>query len=289
MLNFENVKRIAYLGPTASFTEMAKDKFCDKFNINAYPEPLQTIKQVTDFVDENPDTLGVLPIENTIEGTIRETFDDIIATKNPNIKILTECCIPLNYCLLSRTTEIYSITGIISPPNLLAKCSKFVKNEMPFNVNIIEAPSIPESARDLQNYNLTYASIGTPKTADIFNLNILKEKINDEPSQTKFVIIGDYETEETGNDCSSIAFSTTNNPGALLGVLSIFLQNHINLSYISSHPSKNSFGEYVFIISFDGHINNPNIIKTLQQVKQKTSFMRFLGSHRKSKLSILQP
>ena len=289
MLDFENVKRIAYLGPEASFTEMAKDKFCEKFKINAYPEPLQTIKQVMDFVDNNPDTLGVLPVENSIEGTVRETLDNLIAVKNPNIKILRECYVPINYYLLSRTTELYSIGGIISQPDLLAKCGNFIKNEMPFNVNIIEAPSMPEAARNLQNYNLTYSSIGSEKCAEVFNLNILKENINDEPSQTRFILIGDFETEETGNDKSSLAFATENKPGALLNVLNIFMQNHINLSYIASHPSKNNFGEYIFIVNFDGHINSPQIIQTLRQIKEKTTFMRFFGSYKKSKTNVPLP
>lgn len=289
MLNFENINRIAYIGPTASFTEMAADKFCEKFKINAYPEPLQTIKQVVDFVDNNHNTLGVLPVENSIEGTVRETLDNIVTTKNPNIKILSECFVPINYCLLSRTTEIYSITGIISPPYVLAKCNKFIKNEMPFNVNIIETASIPEAARNLQNYNLTYSSIGSPKTAEVFNLNILKENIHDDQtSQTRFVLIGDFETEETGNDKTSIAFSLPNKPGALLNVLDVFMKNKLNISYIASHPFKNNFNEYICIVNFDGHIKNPHIIKALSQVKEKTTFMRFLGSYKKSKAIILQ-
>ncbi len=283
MLNFENINRIAYLGPTASFTETAKDKFCDKFKISTYSEPLQTIKQVIEFVEANPNTLGVLPVENSVEGTVRETLDNLISVKSPDIKILSECYVPINYCLLSRTTEIYSITGIISPPDLLAKCNDFIKNDMPFNLNIIEAPSMPEAARNLQNYNLTYASIGTPQGAEIFNLNILKENINNEPSQTRFILIGDFETKETGNDKTSVAFSTENKPGALLNVLNIFLQKHINLSYIASQPSKKHFGEYIFTVNFDGHINNPLIMETLQQIKEQTTFMRFLGSYKKSK------
>ncbi len=288
MLNFENVKRIAYLGPVASFTEMAKDKFCDKFDINTYSESFQTIKQVIEFVDENPDTLGVLPVENSVEGTVRETLDYLVATKNPNIKILAECYLPINYCLLSRTTEIYSISGVISPPDILAKCDEYVKNQMPFNLNIVEASAMPEAARSLQNYNLTYASIGSLKTAEVFNLNVLKEDISDVKSQTRFLLIGDFETEETGNDKSSLAFSTENKTGALLNVLNVFMQNGINLSYIASHPFKNDFGEYVFIVNFDGHINNPEIIKALGQIKEKTKFMRFFGSYKKSKALILQ-
>ena len=288
MLNLETVKTIAYLGPQASFTEMAKDKFCKRFNISAYPTPLQTIRQVVEYVDDTEDSLGVLAVENSIEGTARESLDNLMVTKNPNIKILSECYMPINHCLLARTTEFSSITGIISHPQALAQCQDFIHNEMPFNVNIIEAPSTAEAARSLQNYNLTYGAIGSAKTAEAYNLNILKENINDDKTnQTRFILIGNYETEETGNDRTSLAFSTENKPGALLNVLNVFMKNHINLSYIASRPSKHKFGEYIFIVNFDGHIHNPQIMQTIQQVKEKTTHLRFLGSYKKQNAIVL--
>lgn len=289
MLNFETVKTIAYLGPQASFTEMAKDVFSKKFNINAYPTPLQTIRQVVEYVDETPDSLGVLAVENSIEGTVRESLDNLMVTKNPNIRIVSECYLPIHHCLLARTTEFSSITGIISHSQALAQCQNFIHNEMPFNVNIIEAPSTAEAARSLQYYNLTYAAIGSQKTAETYNLNILKENINDDKSnQTRFILIGDFETGQTGNDKTSLAFATENKPGALLNVLEIFMKNGINLSYIASRPAKNKFGEYVFIANFDGHIKNSHIMETLKQIKEKTTFMRFFGSYEKSNAIILQ-
>ena len=290
MLNLETVKTIAYLGPQASFTEMAKDEFCKRFNISAYPTPLQTIRQVVEYVDNTPDSPGVLAVENSIEGAVRESMDNLMVTKNPNIKILSECYLPISHCLLARTTEFSSITGVISLPQALAQCQDFIHNELPFNVNIIEAASTAEAARNLQNYNLTYAVIGSKKTAETYNLNILRENINDDKTnQTRFVLIGDFETEVTGNDKTSMAFSTENKPGALLNVLEIFMQNHINLSYIASRPSKNKFGEYIFIVNFDGHIHEPKIMNTIQKIKEKTTYIRFLGSYKKSKAIVLQP
>ena len=284
MLNFENIETICYLGPQSSFTEMAKDYFCDKYKINSFSKGFDTIDQVIEYVDNNPDTLGVLPAENSIKGTVRETLDNLMVTKNPNIKILAEYYQPINYCLLSRTTEIYSITGIISPPELISKCRNFIKNYMPFNTNIIESASVPEAARNLQNYNLTYASIGSPKTAEIFNLNILKENLNDNKNdQTRYILIGDFETEETGNDKTSIAFSAIDKPGALLNILNIFMKNNINLTYIASHPSNQKFGEYIFTVTFDGHLHNPLIMKTLKEIKENAKYMRFLGSYKRGK------
>lgn len=283
-MNFENISNIAYLGPNGSFTEMAKDLFCNRYEISAYPTPMQTIKQVIEYVENTPDTLGVLPVENSIEGTVRETLDNLMLSQNPNIKILSQIIMPIRHCLLARTTEIYSICGgVISHPQALAQCRNFIHNELPRNINIIEAASTAEAARSLSGYNLTYAAIGSEKTAEVYNLNILKHNINDDKSnQTRFVLIGDFETEKTGRDRTSIAFATDNKPGALLEILNIFYQNSINLSYISSRPSKQEFGDYIFIVNFDGHVRSKKILDTITKIKEKTTFFRFLGSYEKN-------
>lgn len=282
MINFDNVSKIAYLGPSASFSEMAHDIFCGKYNIKAYPEPQNTIKQVIEFVQNNPDSLGVLPVENSIEGTVRETLDNLIRCPNPNIKILSEIVLPIHHCLLSKTTEFYSITGVISHPQALAQCQEFIHNELPRNLNIIEAPSTAEAAKSLVNYNLTYAAIGSEKTAEIYNLNILRENINDDKSnQTMFILVGDFETEPTGNDRTTLMFSAANKPGALMEILNIFYQNNINLSHISSRPSKHEFGDYIFIVTFDGHVKNKRIFETIRQVKEKATYVKFMGSYEK--------
>ncbi len=282
-MEFKNVLNIAYLGPEASFSEMARDIFCQRYNINTFSTPLKTIPDVVDFVDKNPFTLGVVPVENSIDGTLRASLNSLMSTQNPNIKILSEVVLPIEYCLLSRTTEFYSITGIIGTPYLLGKCQEFIKHELPLHLNIIENTTMAECARNLSNYNLTYGSIGNRKTAETYRLNILKENINDDKTnQTRYILFGNFETPVTGNDKTAIAFATNNTPGALLEVLKIFLENDINLTYISSQPSKDDMEEYIFIINFNGHIKDEKVAKVLNMIKTKTIFYRFLGSYEKS-------
>ena len=142
-----------------------------------------------------------------------------------------------------------------------------------------------ECARNLSNYNLTYGSIGNRKTAETFRLNVLKEHINDDKTnQTRYVLIGDFDTTITHNDKTTIAFSTDNTPGALLEVLKTFLENNINLTYISSRPSKINMDEYVFIVNFDGHFKEEHIAKVLEEIKPKTKLFRLLGSYEKNHL-----
>lgn len=275
----EQVQTIAYLGPSGSYTEMAKDIFCEKHQLRVEAKPQTSIKRVLEFVDNNPGTIGVLPIENSIEGAVRETIDNLIRTKNENIRILSEFIMPIKHCLMSRTTELYSISGIISHPQALAQCQNFIHNEMPMHLNIIEVASTAEAARALQEYNMTYAAIGSEKTANIYNLNVLKENINDDPdNQTRFALIGDFDTPATPNDKTTLAFSTENKPGALLDVLQIFYNYGINLSYIDSRPSKTQFGEYTFFVDFDGHITDVTIAKAIEELKVHTQFYRLVGS-----------
>lgn len=276
----EKVEQIAYLGPGGSYTEMAKDTFCERYKLNAYQQPMNTIKKVLEFVDETPNAVGILPIENSIEGAVRETIDNLIRTKNSNITILSELIMPIKHCLLSRTTELYSICGVISHPQALGQCQNFIHNEMPMNLSVIEAASTAEAARKLQDYNLTYAAIGSEKTAQIYNLNILKENINDDPeNKTRFALIGDFKTPKTQNDNTTLAFSTENKPGALLEILQIFHNHEINLSYIDSRPSKTKFGEYTFFVDFDGHISDEKVIKLLDEIKNRTLYYRLVGSY----------
>lgn len=282
MVNFESVRNIAFLEPVNSFSDMAKDEFCKKFHLgNCFTTPMTTIKQIVDYVGQNPDTLGVLPLENTIDGTIRESLDCLMYSPNPDIKIIAEIVLPIELCLLSKTTEFYSITGLIATPRLLGKCQEFIQNELPRHLNLIEAPTMLEAANDLRNHNLTYASIGNRKIAQNCMLNILKENINDDKNNnTKYILIGAIETDITDNDKTTVAFKTSNTPGALLEILKIFLEHDINLSYISSCPSRKEQGKYTFIINLDGHIKDTNISNAIEEIKPKTSFFKCLGSYK---------
>lgn len=286
-MNFlSGITRIAYLGPGGSYCEMAKDKLLDKYDIYPSEEPLNMISRVIDFVDKNPNTIGVIPIENSIEGTVRESSDALIKTENKNIRILSEIVIPIKHCLLSKVTELYSITGVISHPQALAQCHNFIQNNLPLNLDIVRASSTAEAARSLDRYNLTYSAIGSQKTAQLYNLNIICENINDDPSnKTRFALIGDFDTPITGHDKTSIAFSTENISGALLEILKIFSKYNLNLSYIDSRPSKTKFGQYTFYVDFDGHIKDETVKKATEEIKEKSTFYRFIGSYEKYTVS----
>lgn len=283
MSNFvhsENIKTIAYLGTSGSFTEMAKDYFCVKYNLDAYQMPFRTIKEIISYVENDKDAVGVIPVENAKEGIIRETNDNLIKSSNENIKILSEAILPANNCLLSKNSEIYNITGLIAPAPAIARCQEYIKTQLPMHLNIINTADTEEAARLLNSYNLTYAIIGTEKTAEIYNLNILNPNINnDKDNHTKFIMIGNFETEPTEHSISSIAISLADVPGALFDIVKEFAERKINITYIHATPSKLEANEYILYLDFAGHIKEENILSVIENVKKHTKYFRFMGSY----------
>ena len=283
MSNFvhsESIKTIAYLGTSGSFTEIAKDFFCEKYSLNAYQMPFRTIKEIISYVENDKDSVGIIPAENTSEGIIRETNDNLINHSDSRIKILSEAVLPSNNCLLSKNSEIYNITGLIAPAPAIARCQEYIKTELPIHLNIINTVDTCEAARLLNSYNLTYAIIGTKKTAEIFNLNILNHNINnDKENHTKFIMIGDFETEPTESSVSGIAFSLLDVPGALFGIVKEFAQRNINITYIHATPSKLEVNEYILFLDFAGHIKDRNIADAIENIKKHTKYFRFMGSY----------
>lgn len=283
MTFLSDVKEIVFLGPAGSYSEMAKDKFCKMYDLRVQETPLKTISQVIEYVDKSENVVGVIPVENSIEGSVRESIDKMFRTEHENLWYLSETIVPIRHCLLSRVTELYSITGLISHPQAIGQCLNFIHEKLTSNLNVIHATSTAEAARMLDDYNMTYAAIGSEKTAELYNLHIIERNINDDPTnQTRFVLIGKCNTPNTGNDKTSLAFSTENKSGALLEILEIFKEYDINLTYIDSRPSKTDFGEYTFLVDFDGHISEDIIAKATKKVEDYSTSFRIIGSYQKA-------
>lgn len=279
-VNAENIKTIAYLGTSGSFTEIAKDYFCSRYGLQAYQMPFRTIKEIIAYVESDKDAVGIIPVENTKEGIIRETNDNLIKSANEDIKILSEAILPANNCLLSKNSEIYNISGLIAPAPAIARCQEYIKTELPIHLNIINTADTEEAARLLDCHNLTYAIIGTTKTAEIYNLNILNPNINnDKDNYTKFIMIGAFETEPTERSVSSIAISIPDIPGRLYSIVKEFADKDINISYIHATPSKLEKDEYVLFLDFIGHIKEEHVSETIKNIEQYTNYFRFMGSY----------
>ena len=277
---FEDFNEVVCLGMGGSYSEIAKDKLFKAYDLFLYQISLNSITECIDYIDENSNAIAILPVETTAKGIIRETIDNLITTKNQNIQILAETIVPVNDCILSKTTEFYSISGLISNPNALAKCKNFIKEEMPRQLNVVIAESMDESARLLNNYNLTYSIIGTPKTAEIYNLNILREHIeNFKNNNRRFIVIGDAKTVPTGKDKTSIVLFLNDRQGALLDIVQIFVKYHINITQISSKMMNNNHEEQAVFIDFDGHKDEEIIKNLIDDLMPLAQGIRIIGSY----------
>ena len=277
---FRDFNEVICLGLGGSYSEIAKDCLFKKYDLYLYQRSLASIKECIEYVDENCNAIAVLPVETTYKGIIRETIDNLIMTKNQNIQILAETVIPVNDCILSKTTEFYSIMGLIANPNALAKCKNFVRDEMPRQLNIVMAENMDESARLLNNYNLTYSIIGTHNTAEIYNLNVLKEHIeNDKDNNRRFIVIGDAETEPTGNDKTSIVLFLNDRQGALMDIVQVFVKYHINITHISSKMMNNRAEEQAVFIDFAGHKKDEVVQNFIRVLGPNCKTVRVIGSY----------
>lgn len=279
----KDINEILYLGPEGTYCEIAKNQFISLISSSDLKQTtFSTVKSIIEYVDKNEHAAGIIPIENSIEGIVRETMDNLLNVKDENLKITAETVIPVNHCLVSKAKDIKKIKKIISHPQALAQCQNFVSKTFGTDIEQIEKASTGRAAQELSTLDESYAAIANKRTAELFKLNILAKNINDElDNKTRFVLISRSTTTATGEDKTSIAFVTKNQPGALVKVLNVFDSLNINLLYIDSRPSKKNLGEYVFFVDFEGHINDEPAKKVLDLIKLNTNYIKLLGSYRR--------
>ncbi|MFA6988955.1 MAG: prephenate dehydratase [Candidatus Gastranaerophilaceae bacterium] len=278
-------KEILFLGPEGSYSHIAKDKTVELLGIEGIkPVIMRSFPDIIAAVDENKEAIAVIPIENSIEGVVRETVDRIIRTKN-YVRVFQEIIIPVSNCLMSKSGELDKVKHIVSHPQPLAQCNNYIRNlsrKLGWRIECIGTESTSEGARSLSDFDDSYAAIANEKAASIYNLKIIEKNINDEPdNKTRFICIGHEYPSSTGNDKTSIAFATQNKPGELVEVLLLFKEHNLNMSYIDSRPSRKNLGEYIFYVDIDGHVEDPNLNSALEKIKNRITFYRLIGSYPK--------
>ncbi len=282
-MSLNSKKIIAYLGPEGSYCEEAKNIFCNSLRLNDYAQKFfYSIKNVIDFTDNNINAIGIIPVENSIEGIVRESIDNLVRIKDTNLHISAETVIEINHCLVSKNNNLSQITKVISHPQALSQCQNSMHKLFSSKFEFIETSSTSRAMHELLNKDDSYAAIGSETGANKLGLTILKKNINDEKdNKTRFILISRNPSVITGNDKTSIVFATNNEAGALVKVLKVFEQLQINLCYIDSRPSKKFLGEYVFFVDFEGHPEEEAGKEALKRIKPYTNFLRVLGAYPK--------
>jgi len=270
--SFEKKLKVAYLGPAGSFTEMATfgyfGKSCDFI-------PAGRIQDVFDMTDKRESDFGVVPVENSLEGSVGLTLDLLI---DSNVKICGEIYKEITHHLLSMMDDMKNLKRVYSHPQALAQCRGFIEKNLA-GVDIIEVGSTSEAAR-LAAQDYESAAIASSRAAEVYGLKILKSRIEDSSNNyTRFIVLGKSDNPPTGNDKTSIIISVKDEAGALYRALNAFAQYGINLSKIESRPMKKRPWEYIFFIDFDGHLNNKIVKKALSDLSKGCLFLKILGSY----------
>lgn len=282
MLDATRIRKLLFLGPKGSYSDFAKNKFISSFALNCVSTNLKSISGVIKALkDENTeDIAAVIPIENSIEGIVRETLDNLSSLQKEEYKIVAETTMNVEHALISFAKNKSEIKVVRSHPQALAQCKKYLQSNFPDS--LIEEATLSTSAavRSISEAEPYAAAIGSVDCAKMYNIPVLEDKINDEVNnQTRFILLAKFLSPQTGNDKTSITFSTENKAGALNKILTILEKNEINMSYIDSRPSKKELGEYVFYIDFEGHILDEKVQKTFEEIKQHVKMFYVIGSY----------
>lgn len=281
-LDTSKIRKLLFLGPRGSYSDFAKDKFIDAFDLNCVSTNLKSISGIIKALkdENNEDMAAVIPIENSIEGIVRETLDNLSSLKKEGFKIIAETTLNIEHALIGFCDKKSEIKVMRSHPQALAQCKRYLQSN--FSDSLIEEATLSTSAaiRSLSKEEPSIAAIGSVECARMYDIPVVEEKINDEENnQTRFIFLGKFLAPQTGNDKTSITFSTENKAGALSKILTILEENNINMSYIDSRPSKKELGEYVFYIDFEGHINDEKVQKAFDKIKPLVKMFYVIGSY----------
>jgi len=269
--------RVGYLGPNGTFTHQAALEYFPKAGSEFIPcnNPSDIFEKIEkDLVD-----FAVIPIENSLQGTVRETLDLLI---EKNVIIYGEIELRIIQNLLAlETSEISKIKNIISHPQAFAQSRAWIKANFP-KITLISVNSTAEATKRVRELNdESYAAIGTEFSSHIYNLKILSSNIEDSSLNfTRFLIISKRVNEQKkGKIKTSIVFVTKHTPGSLYRVLKIYSDANINLLKIESRPRRKGRWEYIFLMDFEGDKDDPKMIEIIEKMNDNVIWYKILGSY----------
>lgn len=274
-------KRLAYLGPAGTFTEEAALLYDPRAELIPFP----SIPGVAEAVAKSMADEGVVPIENSIEGSVTDTLDVLIDVSGleSRLVIRQELVLPVDLCLMVKPgTQLQEIKAIFSHPQALGQCRRFLERCLP-KAGVIPSLSTAAAVTDMLAHPSPAAAIAPKRAAEVYGAQIVARGIQDRSSNvTRFVVLAPRDHPVTGNDKTSLCFSfAEDSPGLLSGVLAEFAQRRINLAKVESRPSKEVLGRYIFLVDLEGHREDPAVKEALEKVKPKTSLLKVFGSYPK--------
>lgn len=269
---------IGYLGPAGTFSHIAATEF---FKDTKPLKEYATIYSVIQAVAKGEIEKGIVPIENSIEGSVNATLDALAF--DVDLYITDEYILRIKQNLLVKPgTRAEDIKTIASHPQAIGQCSKMLERDFS-KTEIVYASSTAEAGAAAAESDGSIAVIGSESCARVYGLEILRRSCGDENNNsTRFVVVSRKQNMRvTDNDKSSIVFTVEHKPGSLYRALELFEKSNLNLLKIESRPLKKELGTYIFFVDVEGNIDNPTIYFALDALRRSTDFYKFLGSYRR--------
>ena len=273
---------LAYLGPTGTNSETAALAYADwlanDWHINVSLNPYPSIAVAMQSIIDGEMDRAVVPIENSLEGSVTVVMD---ALWRSALYVREELTIPIAHGLLSYARSLEEIKTVYSHPQGIAQCQTWLAKHLA-QAQLVTTRSTTDGIKYLRD-DPNSAAISAPRAAQLYNVPLLQSDIKDRPDNcTRFWIVSS-ETSDTATLRGShiyLAFSLPRNaPGALVDALAIFAERNINLSKIESRPSKRSLGEYIFFIDLEGNLGDRKIKEALQNLSDRTEVLKIFGNY----------
>lgn len=265
--------KVTYQGETGAYSEMAVYKF---FGRRVEPVPCKDFSEVFESVKTGAVPHGVVPIENSIEGSVNQNYDLFLSY---DLKVCGEVAVKLAHVLIGNSdAKLDDIKTVYSHPQALAQCRKYLEKH---HWEIIPAYDTAGAVKIIKEKGRPdAAAIASEKAADLYDMKILARDIADNPSNyTRFLVLGLEDAAPTGDDKTSIIFSAKHAPGSLYHALGEFASRNINLTRIESRPTKTTAWQYNFYLDFEGHRTEKRCNDALQALEKYALFVKILGSY----------
>jgi len=266
--------KVAFQGEIGAYSESAVYSF---FGSSVEVKPCENLSEVFESVKKGEIPYGVVPIENSIEGSVNQTYDLFLEY---DLKVCGEIALKIVHCLIAHPgTKLNQIKTVYSHPQALAQCRKFLEK---IGCRLISTFDTAGSVKMIKEEGLKDAgAIASQRAAEIYDMKVLAKEIGDTPNNyTRFFVLSKQDSPPSRQDKTSIIFSVKSVPGALYHILEEFATRNINLTKIESRPTKRTPWEYNFYLDFEGHRNEEKCQEALKSIKDKILFVKILGSYK---------
>lgn len=281
--------KVAFLGPEGTFSEEALFAAVDRATVE--PSPMPTIYDCVIAVQEGRVDRALVPIENSLEGSVSATLDALVFETDV-VVIAGELIHPVRHSLIARRRlALEEISRVVSHPQASAQCARFLRDRLPA-AEVAGAASTADAVRIVAATDAPWAAVGTRLSAEIYGCEVLFEGIEDDPdNETRFVWLAQSENSSLSKPVDLLAdrrkfFKTSivfwglpDAPGSLVRVLQEFAEREVNLTKIESRPRKQGLGSYIFFADLEGAESGDQVRAALDAVGEITSSLRVLGSY----------